>query len=127
MNTFTEVHGVFLHANTGLWVLAAVLALLLLGYFGAPLIAWALVGAVVLTGFGAPLWLIAAYAAVMLIFLIIPLRRALISSVAMKLLAPIMPSISEMRPGAYEHARRRGRSTARSPRRSLLQLPDRRT
>ena len=102
MNTFTEVHGVFLHGNTSLWVLAAVLVFLLLGYFGAPLIAWALVGAVVLTGFGAPLWLIAAYAAVMLLFLIIPLRRALISSAAMKLLAPIMPSISETERTAIE-------------------------
>jgi acyl-CoA dehydrogenase len=50
---------------------------------------WALLGAVLLIGFGAPLWLLAAYAVVMAVFLITPIRRALVSSIVLKVLGPI--------------------------------------
>jgi acyl-CoA dehydrogenase len=103
MNTlFTQAHGAFLQGATGLWLLGSLVVLLLLGYAGAPLVAWAVAGAAILIGFGAPLWLVAIYASVMLLFLITPLRRALISNIVMKLLAPVMPSISETERTAIE-------------------------
>jgi acyl-CoA dehydrogenase len=88
--------------STTVWIIGSLLLMLLLGYAGAPLIAWALAGAALLIGFGAPLWMIAVYTAVMLLFLITPLRRALISTVVMRVLAPIMPSISETERTAIE-------------------------
>ncbi|HKL13982.1 MAG TPA: acyl-CoA dehydrogenase, partial [Balneolaceae bacterium] len=71
--------------------------LLILSYIGAPLIIWAVLGLVALTGFGAPLWLMAAYLVVAGIFNIKPLRRTLFSGPIMKLLDAlnILPAISE--------------------------------
>jgi acyl-CoA dehydrogenase len=80
----------------------AVLALLVIGYNGMPLIVWALVGAILLAGFGAPFWLLAVFAILMLIFLITPIRRALVSSVVMKILGPLMPQISATERAALE-------------------------
>jgi acyl-CoA dehydrogenase len=97
-----EVHGLFLQNATPLWILGSLLLLLALGFAGAPLLAWALAGAVILVGFGAPVWLIGVYAAVMLVFLIKPVRRALVSSIVMKILGPIMPAISETERTAIE-------------------------
>jgi len=85
-----------------LWIPVSLILLLALGFAGAPLLLWAVVGAAILIGFGAPIWLIAAYAAVMLIFLIKPIRRALLSSMVMKVLGPIMPAISETERTAIE-------------------------
>ena len=102
MQFFNSIHGLYLQSYTTLWVVGAVLALLTLGFTGAPLVLWALLGAVLLAGFGAPLWLLAAYAAVMAVFLITPIRRALVSSVVMKILAPVMPPISETERTAIE-------------------------
>ena len=99
---FNSVHGLYLQSYTTLWILGAVLALLTLGFTGAPLILWALLGAVLLVGFGAPLWLLTAYAVVMAVFLITPIRRALVSSIVMKVLGPIMPAISETERTAIE-------------------------
>ncbi|HET7437113.1 MAG TPA: acyl-CoA dehydrogenase [Thermoanaerobaculia bacterium] len=97
-----EVHGFFLQHATPLWIIGSLLLLLALGFAGAPLLLWALAGAAILIGFGAPWWLVGAFAAVMLVFLITPIRRALISSVAMKILTPIMPAISETERTAIE-------------------------
>src|SRR6266581_3857290 len=73
----------------------SLIALLVIGYNGMPLIVWAVAGSVILAGFGAPIWLLGAFVAIMLVFLITPIRRVLISSGVMKLLAPIMPKISD--------------------------------
>ncbi|HWW59997.1 MAG TPA: acyl-CoA dehydrogenase [Thermoanaerobaculia bacterium] len=97
-----DPYGLFLRNATPLWIAATLLLLLALGFTGAPLIAWALTGAAILIGFGAPVWLIAAYAVVMLVFLIKPIRRALVSSLVMKILGPIMPAISETERTAIE-------------------------
>jgi len=97
-----EVHGFFLQNATPLWIIGSLLLLLVLGFTGAPLLAWALAGAAILVGFGAPVWLLIAYAAVMLVFLIKPIRRALVSSIVMKILGPIMPAISETERTAIE-------------------------
>ncbi|HYR27323.1 MAG TPA: acyl-CoA dehydrogenase, partial [Thermoanaerobaculia bacterium] len=97
-----EVHGFFLQSGAPLWILGSLVLLLALGFTGAPLLAWALAGAAILLGFGAPVWLLIAYAAVMLLFLIKPIRRALVSSIVMKVLGPIMPAISETERTAIE-------------------------
>lgn len=97
-----SVYGLFLRSATPLWIIGSIVLLLAIGFVGAPLIVWALAGAAILIGFGAPLWLLVAYAAVMLVFLITPIRRALISSMVMKILGPIMPSISETERTAIE-------------------------
>lgn len=102
MQTIQSFHGYFLQSGTALWALAALVALLAIGFAGAPLIVWAIAGAVILAGFGAPLWLLVAYAAVMAVFLITPIRRALVSSVVMKTLGPIMPAISDTERTAIE-------------------------
>ncbi|HEV7240677.1 MAG TPA: acyl-CoA dehydrogenase [Thermoanaerobaculia bacterium] len=102
MQFFNSIHGLYLQSYTALWILGAVVAILTLGFVGAPLILWALLGAILLIGFGAPIWLLAAYAVVMAIFLITPIRRALVSSIVMKILGPIMPTISETERTAIE-------------------------
>ena len=102
MQTFNSFHGLFLDGATGWWIAGTLVALLALGFTGAPLVLWAIVLSVVLIGFGAPLWLLAVFAVVMAIFLITPLRRLLVSSIVMKILGPIMPSISETERTAIE-------------------------
>jgi acyl-CoA dehydrogenase len=95
------LHGLFLQ-HPLLWILASLILLLALGFAGAPLLVWALAGAVIALGFGAPAWLLAIYGAVMLIFMIKPIRRALVSSMVMRILGPIMPAISETERTAIE-------------------------
>lgn len=99
---FARFHGLFLGNATALWVAGSLLLLLAIGFAGAPLIVWAIAGAAILIGFGAPVWLLIAYAAVMLLFLIAPIRRALVSSIVMKILGPIMPTISDTERTAIE-------------------------
>jgi len=89
-------------SSTPFWIAASVLLLLFFGFTGAPLFLWVIAGGVVLFGFGAPLWALGVYAAVMAVFVIRPLRRALVSSVVMKILGPIMPAISETERTAIE-------------------------
>jgi acyl-CoA dehydrogenase len=90
-----QLHGLFLQSGMPLWIAGSIVALLALGFTGAPLILWTVAIAAILVGFGAPLAVIAAFLAVMAIFLITPIRRALVSSMVMKILGPIMPTISE--------------------------------
>jgi len=102
MDAFNSFHGAFLQNGTPFYVIGTVIVLLALGFFGAPLIVWALALAAVLIGFGAPLWLLAIFGVAMAIFLITPIRRALVSSIVMKILGPIMPAISETERAAIE-------------------------
>jgi acyl-CoA dehydrogenase len=101
-DVFARFHGLFLQNATALWIIGSLLLLLAIGFAGAPLIVWAIAGAAILIGFGAPMWLLIAYAAVMLLFLVVPIRRALVSSIVMKILGPIMPTISETERTAIE-------------------------
>jgi acyl-CoA dehydrogenase len=79
-----------------LWaVLGSVIVVLALGFTGAPLLAWTVAIAALLVGFGAPTWLLGAFVVVAAIFNIRPIRRALISTGLMKVMAPIMPVISQ--------------------------------
>lgn len=96
-------HGYFIQEGwTWLAVVGSLVAILALGFTGAPLILWTIVGAAILYGFGAPVWLLAAYVVVLAVFNIAPLRQALVSSWVMKILAPIMPSISETERAALD-------------------------
>lgn len=75
----------------------AALFLLLLGYVGSPLILWVVAMLGVLFGFGAPPAILLAVLGVSLIFLLPPLRAALISSQVMALFKKFdfIPKISE--------------------------------
>ena len=99
---FHNPSGIFLRSATPLWIAGVVVVLMALGFMGAPLFVWTLAGFAILVGFGAPLWLLVAYAVVMAIFLITPIRRALVSSIVMRVLGPIMPAISETERTAIE-------------------------
>ena len=97
-----QLYGLFLRSGTAFWIIGVVALLLAIGFLGARLIVWALAGVVILAGFGAPIWLLVAYAVLMAVFLITPIRRALASSIVMKVLGPIMPAISETERTAIE-------------------------
>ena len=86
----------------GAGVLVTLLVLLTLGFIGAPLIVWTLAGAAALHLFGVPTWVMATYLGVMAVFNITPIRRLLISNQLMKIMAPIMPSISETERSALD-------------------------
>jgi acyl-CoA dehydrogenase len=102
LDAFHSVHGLFLHSWTPLYIIGSLLVLLAIGFTGAPLIVWALALAAILIGFGAPIWLLVTYAVIMAVFLITPIRRALISGIVMKILGPIMPTISQTERTAIE-------------------------
>jgi acyl-CoA dehydrogenase len=104
MVTDQALQGFFLHHGlwTALSVIGSLVVLLAIGFLGAPLIIWTVALAAMLIGFGAPLWLVAAFVVVMAIFQITPIRRALASSVVIKILGPAMPAISETERTAIE-------------------------
>ena len=80
----------------------SLLAILVVGYLGSPLIVWTLVLALIMAGFGAPLMVVGIFLAIMAIFLITPIRRVVVSAGVMKALAPIMPKISNTEKVALE-------------------------
>ena len=96
-------NGVFLQDGwTAFAVIGTIIAIFALGFLGAPLVLWTAIVAVLLWGFGAPVWLVGAYVVVSAIFFIPPVRRALISPIVLKILAPIMPVISDTERSAIE-------------------------
>lgn len=80
MDSIHFFYGYFLESTTWAWVLASVVLMLFVGFFGSPLIVWTIALAVILAGFGASTWLLIAFAVVALIFNIAPLRAALVTS-----------------------------------------------
>lgn len=94
-------HGFFSN-QPGLFAAIAVLSLLIIGYTGSPLIVWSIWLLAVLWGFGAPVVLIGVVAAVLLVFLIKPIRAALITNVVMKIMKSILPKISDTERTALE-------------------------
>jgi len=80
---------------TAIGVLAILIVALGVGFFGAPLIVWTVGALLALFLFGAPLWLLASVAVVLAIFNIKPIRSRFVSGPLMKVMAPIMPKISE--------------------------------
>ncbi len=85
----------------GWWCLASILAVVVTGYLGSPLIVWSLVLLAIMYGAGASLALIAAYLVLVVIFNT-PLRRILITAPLMNVMKGIMPKISETERTALE-------------------------
>ncbi|MFQ5570414.1 MAG: acyl-CoA dehydrogenase [Rhodothermales bacterium] len=85
-------------------VLAVLLVLGVLGFTGAPLWIWSVATALVLYGFGAPVWLWVIFVVLALLFNVIPIRRALISTPLMSTLrkAGFLPTISTTEQTAIE-------------------------
>ncbi len=89
-------HG-FFQANIGLWIPLTILLFLTIGYFGLPLIVWAVGMILGLCLWGAPNALMYFTAAVLLLFVIKPFRAATASRVVMLALKKLgfLPKISE--------------------------------
>ena len=96
----------YLLTTLPLWqsLLGSLVILLFLGFFGMPLIAWAVVIGLLLTGFGAAPALIIGFMALVLVFLIKPERAVLISSGVMKIMHKlgVVPKISATERTALE-------------------------
>ncbi len=101
MEFFNTVYGVFL-SNLNLAIVGSVLAVLVIGFTGAPFLVWSLVIAGILVGFKVPLPLLYAFLGVAVLFNVKPLRRTLITSILMKVMKGFMPKISETEKVALE-------------------------
>lgn len=79
-------------------------AFLTVGYFGLPFFVWTLLSAACLLGYAAPLALVLAFVAVTIVFLIPPVRAALVSSLVMKTMRALklIPHISQTERTALE-------------------------
>lgn len=104
MDSISSFYGMFLESYTGLWVLGSIVLLLFVGFFSSPLIVWAIALAAVLIGFGAPTWLLAVYAVIAIIFLITPLRAALVTSGLLAFMKKMqfLPKISDTEKAALD-------------------------
>jgi len=106
LNTLWSQYSGFLLDDNLLWpsVAVTVAVFLTVGYFGLPFLFWVVATLVVLAGFGAPLWLALSVLLISLVFLIPPLRAALVSGPVMKLMkaAKMMPKISPTERTALE-------------------------
>ena len=104
MELLNEMMGFF--SDIPLWtsIAGVVLVTVVLGYIGAPLWLWAIAGFSLLAGIDAPTWSWITYTALVLLFNIVPIRRALISNGLMKLLNALnfLPKISKTEQTAIE-------------------------
>lgn len=94
-------HGMF-QQDALLFGLLSVLLVFAVGYLGSPLLVWALATLLLLCGWGVDPLITFIVAAIFLLFLVSPLRRVLVSSVVMKLLAQFMPKISDTEKAALD-------------------------
>lgn len=96
--------GFFLQEMTWVYVLGSIITLLMVGFFGSPLIVWAVAIWVIAMGFGAPVWLLGAIAVFFVIFLVKPLRVITASQAVMTLFKKLefIPKISETERTALE-------------------------
>lgn len=92
----------FFANNCGVASLLSLLLIVVIGYQGMPLLIWTLALGMIMIGFAMPLPVIAGFLVIMLIFLLPPIRRILVSSQLMKFLVPIMPKISKTERVALE-------------------------
>lgn len=101
-----ELHGIFLQdaggVPAGLWITGTVILAIVFGYTGAPFLLWTAFVLAALFGFGAPMGVLIAAAVILAIFNIPAIRRVVVSSFVMKILAGIMPQISETERTALE-------------------------
>ena len=104
-SAFSQISGFFYNSgHISLWIVGSLLALLFIGFFDLPLVVWAVAGLLVLTGFAAPLGLVIAFAVVMLVFLIKPIRTAVVSKAVMGVMRKlgVVPQISATERTALE-------------------------
>lgn len=89
-------HGMFLE-NLGLWIPLSLVLILTIGYWGLPLIAWAIAVLGLLYFWGSPLVLIGAVAGVLALFVLKPLRTVTVSRAVLALFQKLgfLPKISE--------------------------------
>lgn len=94
----------FLQSFTGWSLLVGLLAALMLGYVGAPMILWAVAILVFMTGLGAPAWCLGVVGALLLIFVVKPLRASTITAMIVQLFKKFnfIPKISETERTALE-------------------------
>jgi acyl-CoA dehydrogenase len=102
MELWNSFYGVLAQNYVGLSILGTALVALAIGYNGAPFWLWSIFTVVMLGAFGAPFWLIGVAVAICAVFLITPIRRALVSSFVIKILKGVMPNISETERTALE-------------------------
>ena len=102
MEAWQLVHGIFLQQEIGLYMLASLIAVLAVGYLGAPLWVWSVVLLTITIGFGLPVWALGILVVGLLLFNIKPLRRMIVSKPLMSFMKGIMPKISETERTALE-------------------------
>jgi acyl-CoA dehydrogenase len=98
-----EVFG-FLQTLMGWSLLVGLVAALMLGYVGAPMILWAIAIIVYMVGLGLPIWSIALVGAILLVFVIKPIRTNTITALVVQLFKKFdfMPKISETERAALD-------------------------
>ncbi len=94
---FSAINGFFWSDFSVYWLIGSAIAILALGFLGAPYFLWTAVVTGILLGLGAPMPLTIAFVAISLIFIIKPLRTILVSTIVMKVMKAlgIIPKISE--------------------------------
>lgn len=98
-----EVFG-FMQSLTGWSLLVGLVAALMLGYVGAPMLLWAIAILIFMVGLGCDVIFIGLVALVLLVFVVKPLRTATISALVVKLFKKFdfIPKISETERTALE-------------------------
>lgn len=104
MSSSLPLFGMLAELNPWFTVLAAILAAAALGYRGTGGRGWLGTGALFLWGLGGPLWSWGLWAAVVLLFVVPPVRRHLVSRGVMSLMSAldVLPRISETEQTAIE-------------------------
>ena len=103
MGLLEMFHGIFLQHSV--WAILLSLALIVtMGYLGMPYWIWTLVLSILMIGFDSPLVAVLAYIGISLVFILPPLRQALVSTGVMKLFKALnfIPQISETERTALE-------------------------
>ncbi|MEX0928321.1 MAG: acyl-CoA dehydrogenase [Balneolales bacterium] len=99
-----EIQGFLHEIGTGWLILGIAAAVILLGFNGAPLLAWLLFAAILMAGFSAPAWAWLVLGVVAVLFLVPPVRRYTVSAGVMKLMKALnfLPVISQTERTAIE-------------------------
>ncbi len=102
LDQLMEFNGFLCSYSAALTVPLSLLLVILLGFFGAPLFLWSIVGLVLFHGFGAPVEVTLALLAVLLVFNIPALRAQVVTRWVMAVMKQILPKISETERTALE-------------------------
>lgn len=83
-------------------VAALVLLGLIIGYVGSPFIVWSAFALLLLVGYGAPMWLTLGALAIIVVGLVKPIRRLVVSGPIMNVMKNVIPQISQTERTALE-------------------------